>query len=169
MNATRFACLSLLLLATGCRSDHFTQRGSLRSQGNYRNTWQWHPQGCTRDPFDGLPVGQSRSIATLLWANPGLRNSKLSNPNNSPDAPLRLEMLAARDAQPDEVMVTLHTVDQGGILLDKTSCSTLNLQRHENPPDHPGGRPTLSGELQLDCRANQSRITGKMQFERCEY
>lgn len=168
MNATRVASLSLLLLATGCRSDHFTQHGNLRSQGNFRNTWQWHPQGCTRDPFDGMPVGQSRSIATLVWANPGLRNSKLSNPNNSPDAPLRLEMLAP-DRLPDKVVVTLHTVDQGGILLDKNSCTKLTLQTQENAPDHAGGRPTLSGQLQLDCRTNESHLTANIKFDRCEY
>ena len=168
MNATRVAFLCLLLLATGCRSDHFTQHGNLRSQGNFRNTWQWHPQGCTRDPFDGLPVGQSRSIATLVWANPGLRNSRLSNPNNAPDAPLRLEMLAP-DGQPGEVVATLHTVDQGGILLDKNSCSRLTLHTQENPPDHAGGRPTLSGQLQLDCRTNESHLTANIKFDRCEY
>ena len=169
MNAIRVASLSLLLLATGCHSDIFIEHGSLRSEGNYRNTWQWHPQGCTRDPFDGLPVGQSSSIATLLWANPGLRNSKLSNQDHSPDAPLRLEMLAPRDGPSGEVVATLHTVDQGGILLDKHSCTKLTLQTQENAPDHTGGRPTLSGQLQLDCRANESHITAKIQFERCEY
>jgi len=168
MNAVRVASLSLLLLATGCRPDHFTEHGNLRSQGNFRNTWLWHPQGCTRDPFDGLPVGQSRSIATLLWANPGLRNSKLSNPNHSPDAPLRLEMQAP-EGQPDEVVATLHSVDQGGILLDKTSCSTLTLHTQENPPNHAGGRPTLSGELQLDCRTDESHLTATIKFDRCEY
>ena len=169
MNSIRRASLSLLLLAIGCQSDTFTEHGSLRSEGNYRNTWQWHPQGCSRDPFDGLPVGQSRSIATLLWANPGLRNSKLSNKDHSPDAPLRLEMLAPRDGPPGQVVATLHTVDQGGILLVQKSCSKLTLQTQENPPDHTGGRPTLSGQLQLDCRTKESHLSGNITFDRCEY
>lgn len=163
------AGLSLLLLATGCRSDAFTEHGSVRSEGSYGDTWQWHPQGCSRDPFDGLPMGQSKSIATLLWAPPGLRNSKFANVFHSPDAPLRLELLPTRDGEPGDVVATLYTVHRGGILLSKTACSTLKLQTQEHPADHAGGRPTLSGELQFDCHANDSRLTADIEFARCEY
>ena len=165
MNTVQAASLSLLLLSTGCGAPIFTEHGSLRSQGSLRNTWQWHPHGCTRDPFDGLPVGQSKSIATLLWAHPGLRSLKLAGA----DAPLRLEFLPAPDGQPGEVVATLRTAREAGILLDKQACSTLKLHTQEHPADHAGGRPTLSGELQLDCRANNSHITANTQFERCEY
>jgi hypothetical protein len=169
MNIARAACVSLALLATGCRNDIFTEHGSLRSHGNYHNTWDWHPQGCTRDPFDGLPVGQSKSIATLLWAHPGLRSLKWADVFWNPDAPLRLEFLPARDGEPGDVVATLHTAQYGGILLDKKVCSTLKLHTQEHPASYPGGRPTLSGELELDCHANDSHITGNIQFKRCEY
>ena len=169
MSSVRAASLLLLWLAIGCKRDAFTEHGSVRSRGNYRNTWQWHPQGCTRDPFDGLPVGESKSIATLLWAPPGLHKSLHGDQSNAPDAPLRLELLAARDGQPDDVVATLHTVHRGGILLDKMVCTTLKLHTQEHPADHAGGRPTLSGELQLDCHANDSHITANIQFEQCKY
>jgi hypothetical protein len=161
--------LALLLIATGCRSNSFSEHGTMRSEGNYRNTWQWHPQGCTRDPFDGLPIGKSRSILTLLWENPGFRYPRLANPNFSPDAPLRLEFMPARDGSDGQVEATLHTIDTGGILLDRSVCSTLKLQTQEHAADVAGGRPTLWGELELDCRANGSHITAEVQFERCEY
>ena len=93
---TRIALLTVAVLAaTGCQSGFFSERGTMASDGPYPNTWKWHPQGCTRDPFDGLPVGQSKSIVTLLWANPGLRDPSLSIPSKSPDAPLRLEFMPA--------------------------------------------------------------------------
>lgn len=169
MNIARGAVLSLLLVATGCQNDIFSEKGSLRSQGDWRNTWQSHPEGCKRDPFDGSPVAQSRSIATLLWAHPGLRNSKLTNPRFSPDGPLRLELQPDGAGQPGDVVATLHTTQKGGILLNKAACSTLKLETQEQPADHIGGRPTLSGEVQLDCRANGNHITGTIKFQRCEY
>ena len=169
MNVARAVCLLPLLVATGCNSDAFTEQGALRSQGNFRNTWQWHPQGCTRDPFDGLPVGKSKSIVSLLWENPGLRDIKLANPNWSPDAPLRLDFEPAASGNPGELQATLHTIDSGGYLLDKSVCSTLKLQTQEHPASHPGGRPTLSGVLELDCSAHDSHITATIQFQNCEY
>ena len=161
--------LALLLAATGCQTDTFTEHGTMRSVGNYRNTWQWHPQGCTRDPFDGLPIGKSRSILTLLWENPGYRDPKLANPNHAPDAPLRLEFMPARGDESGQVAATLHTIDTGGVLLDNSDCSTLKLQTQEHAAGVTGRRPTMSGELELDCHANDSHITAKVQFERCEY
>jgi len=169
MNTARAAILLLLFVATGCRPKIFSVHGGLRSQGSFRNTWQWRPQGCSRDPFDGLPTGESKSIATFLWAHPGLRKQMIGEQSGAPDAPLRLELLPTRDGQPGDVVATLHTVQHGGILLDKKACATLNLKRQERPADHAGGRPTLSGELQLDCQANDSHITADLKFERCEY
>lgn len=169
MNEARAASLLLLLVAVGCNSDTFTEQGAMRSQGNYRNTWQWHPQGCTRDPFDGLPVGNSKSIVSLIWENPGFRDVKLSNPNWSPDAPLRMDFEPARSGDRGEVQATLHTIDTGGILLDKSVCSTLKLQTQEHAAGQAGGRPTLSGELELECRVHDSHMTATIQFQGCEY
>jgi hypothetical protein len=157
----------VLLGLTGCESPFFSEHGTMSSTGSWRNTWQWHPQGCTRDPFDGQPVSKTKSVLTLLWENPGLRDVKLSNPNWSPDAPLRLEFEASGPA--DDVVATLHTIDNGGILLDKRACTVLKLQTTERPAVQPGGRPTLSGDVDLDCRANESHIVAKVSFERCEY
>jgi len=161
--------IAVLLAATGCQSEFFSERGTMTSVGSWRNTWQWHPQGCTRDPFDGQPVGRSHSILTLLWENPGVRDAKLANPNLSPDAPLRLEFMPAPNASHGEVVATLHTIDNGGILLDNKVCSTLKFATQEHPALRRFGRPTLSGQLELDCRANASHITAHIDFERCEY
>jgi hypothetical protein len=169
MKTVAAVAVAVLVALTGCQSEFFSERGTMTSVGNYRNTWQWHPQGCTRDPFDGLPVGKSQSIVTLLWENPGLRDPSLANPNKAPDAPRRLEFMPAPGGPPGDVVATLHTIRHGGILLDKSVCGTLQLQTSEHPALHPGGRSVLSGELHLDCRANNSHITAHVQFERCEY
>ena len=158
-----------LLAMTGCSSGFFTGKGSMQSVGPYPNIWKHRPEGCTRDPFDGLPVGRSRSILTLLWGNPGLRDPHFGNPSTSPDAPLRLEFMHIPDARPGAVAATLHTIDRAGILLDKSNCSKLELHTQEHPPVRAGGRPTISGQLELDCRANNSHLTATVQFERCEY
>ena len=160
--------LAVLLVLTGCQSEFFTESGTMSSSGSWLNTWQWHPQGCTRDPFDGKPVGQSKSIMTLIWENPGLRDVRLANPNHSPDAPLRLEVEPDPRA-PGHVRATLHTIDTGGILLDEKVCSTLKLHTQEQPAVRASGRPTLSGELELDCHAHESHITVSISFQRCEY
>jgi len=161
--------LAVVLAFTGCQSEFFAERGAMISQGDYHHTWQWHPQGCTRDPFDALPAGQSKSILTLLWEDPGLRDSRLAYPNDAPDAPLRLEFQPAPGGSPGEVVATLHTVHNAGIRLDSSVCSTLRLRTQEHPALRPSGSPTLSGELQLDCRAGSSHLTAHITFERCEY
>ena len=160
--------LAVLLATTGCQSEFFTEHGTMTSTGTWRNTWQWYPQGCTRDPFDAQPMGQSKSIVTLLWENPGLRDVRLANKEHSPDAPLRLEFMPAPNA-PGRVQATLHTINTGGILLDDKVCSTLKLTTQEHPAVRASGRPNLSGDLDLDCRANASHITAQISFERCEY
>jgi hypothetical protein len=169
MKPARVLTLALLLAAVGCRSEFFSESGTMASTGNYRNTWNWHPQGCTRDPFDGLPVGESKSIVTLLWENPGVRDPTLGSPEKAPDAPLRLEFTPAPGAAAGEVAATLHTIDNPGLSLDNRVCSTLRLRTHEHSAAHPGGRPMLSGELHLDCRVNDSHYTADLEFSHCEY
>ena len=93
-----------ILALTGCSNGFFTEKGSMQSVGPYPNIWNHRPEGCTRDPFDGLPVGQSRSILTLLWGNPGLRDPNFGVPSHSPDAPLRLEFVPGPDASPGSVI-----------------------------------------------------------------
>jgi hypothetical protein len=157
------------LVVTGCSSGFFTERGTMRSDGSYLNTWKWHPQGCTRDPFDGLPVSKSKSILTLVWGSPALGDAHFFRNGHSRDAPLRLEFVPDPSEGPGVVSATLQTLDQAGILLDKSDCSKLELKTQEHAPAHAGGRSTLSGQLQLDCHANQSHLTASVQFERCEY
>ena len=158
-----------ILALTGCSNGFFAEKGSMQSVGPYPNTWKHKPQGCTRDPFDGLPVGKSKSILTLLWANPGLRDPLFGPPGHSIDAPLRLEFEPAPEEAPGTVRATLHTIDQAGLILDKSNCSKLELNTQEHAPVRPRGRPTLSGQLELDCHANNSHITASVQFDRCEY
>jgi hypothetical protein len=75
----------------------------------------------------------------------------------------------APDDPKGEVAATLHTIDTGGILLTSKVCSTLKFKTEEHPPLRPSRRPTLSGEVELDCHANGSHITAHITFERCEY
>jgi len=169
MRLAAAVALAMLLAATGCNSEFFSERGTMTSAGSWRNTWRWHPQGCTRDPFDGLPLGKSKSIVTLVWMDAGARDPSLANSNTSPDFPLRLEIESAQDGTPGRVVATLNTRDHVGILLDSSVCTALRLQTQEHPALRPSGRPTLSGELELDCRATDSRIAAHIAFERCEY
>ena len=90
--------LAAALALSGCGRGFFTAHGTVASEGTRRNTWRSTPQGCTRDPFDGLPADKSQSIATLLWADPATRDPKIDNRDTAPDAPMRLAFSHANPA-----------------------------------------------------------------------
>ncbi len=54
-------------------------------------------------------------------------------------------------------------------VLDQSTCRTLHLETSEGPPVIEGGRPSLRGAVELDCRVNDSHIYGKVRFSGCEF
>jgi hypothetical protein len=110
---------------------------------------------------------QSKSILTLVWEDPGMRDSMVDNTWAAPDAPMRLEF-SRSDAGP-EPTATLHTRYRAGIPLDPRVCSTFHIETHEQPAIAPETRTSLSGELALDCHADGNRITANVRFQHCEY
>lgn len=122
------------------------------------------PQGCTRDTFDGRPPGQSTSVLTLLWSDPGKRDGKLDNTTVAPDAPMRVEV-----ARTPGVVATVYTKQTGGTRLDAGVCRTLRLETWEEVARYPEGRATLAGTLAMDCTAGGSHVIADLRFSGCEY
>jgi hypothetical protein len=162
------ACLAVSCL-TGCSGGFFKAKGVLSSEGAWRNTWTQAPQGCTRDPEDGLPDERTHTLLTLLWQDPADRKPGTTTENRPPDAPSRLTFSRPWADPSQPVVATLETTHQPGIPLDASDCSTLTLETTEHPARRPLGRPTLSGTAVLDCRVKTGHLTGRMQFERCGY
>jgi hypothetical protein len=160
--------VAFLLGVTGCWREPFRAQGTLASDGPGR-TYRWRstPQGCTRDPFDGLPPNRSKSIVTLLWQNPGVRDPKLDNRDTAPDAPLRLDF-SRTDSAPGH-SATLHTILKAGVRLDPGACGSFHFRTYEESADPPGGPSALGGEVAFDCRVDGSRYTADVHFHGCEY
>ena len=156
------ACLAL----TGC--DHyFAASGVVTGHGGALGTWSSTPEGCSRDPFDGLPASESSSVVTLLWDDPGIRDPlrDLHRPT-APDAPLRLEI--ARTPESGYTM-QLNTVKTQGNRFDSHTCSRLIVDTRETPKAIPEGRPTLAGTVRFDCPTEGGHVTADVHFKRCEY
>jgi hypothetical protein len=164
----------LPLLATacllGCGPASFQARGKVSSISQQRrDTWSSTPVGCTRDPSDGKPIGQSRTIATLLWVDPGHYNPRLDNRDKAPDAPMQLDLLHSDTISGMPVYAVLHTRYKAGILLDSQSCQVFEASTTEAPPKAPMTRPSLSGTLHFDCQVNQNDLRASVTFQHCEY
>jgi hypothetical protein len=157
--------ICIVLVLSGCNRDFFQAHGMLASRGSRIGSWSSTPEGCTRDPFDGLPPDQTTSIVTLLWEDPGIRNPLVNNRTSAPDAPSRLGF----SRSPVGVTARLETLRDAGIPLDSNVCRTLRLETEEHASRVPGGRPSLSGRMVLDCQAHGSQIVGDIQFENCHY
>jgi hypothetical protein len=159
--------LALVAGTTGCQPS-FRANGNVSSAGPAgKDNWRSAPQGCTRDAFDGLPPDKTRSIVTFLWEDPGMREPKMQNWWVAPDSPMRLEFSRA-DSGPG-ISATLHTRYKAGIPLDPAVCGTFRLQTYEQLATAPATRPSLSGELALDCRVEGNHINASVRFEHCEY
>jgi len=157
--------LAASLALTGCNR-YFAAKGVVASPEGHLGAWSSTPQGCTRDPFDGLPISQTSSILTFLWEDPGTYDP-LRGPHRltAPDAPMRLTLAHAGPAY----AIQIDTVKTEGTHFQSTACTTFALDTHETPKTIPEGRPTLSGSLRFDCRANSSHITADIHFQRCQY
>ena len=165
MKLAAWSVLALLFAVAGCKRS-FTSQGSIASQGSGINTWHAQFQGCTRAPFDALPAGQTRSILTFIWQDPGIRDPAMDHHLlDHPDFPMRLEFSRSDRG----TVATLHTLRSAGILLDRTVCSTFDLQTQEQALATPGSRASLSGALALECGVKQGHITANLHFENCKY
>ena len=129
-------------------------------------TWRSTPDACTRDPFDGRPLSESDSIATLLWEDPSLHDpNRDQNRPKAANAPLRLEV--ARDG--GGYRVGLVTVKNEGTRIGSADCSVLSVETVEQAPVTSGARSALKGRVQMDCQVRGSHVTANVRFERCEF
>jgi hypothetical protein len=159
--------LALAAGVTGCEPS-FRAHGNVSSVGPAsKDNWRSTPQGCTRDPFDGRPPDKTRSILTLLWEDPSMRDPKFYDTGTAPDSPMRLEFSRADSVS--QISATLHTRYKAGVPLDTRVCSAFHLTTHEQPAQLPTTRPSLSGELALDCQAAGNHIAASVRFQGCEY
>jgi hypothetical protein len=149
----------------GCAPGRFRVQGEVAATGWPITDWHSKPDGCTRDPFDGLPEDKTGSILTFIWEDPLLAHPVKHD--REPEAPYRLEWEHSRDT--GQLQATLHTRYNAGLLLQAQHCSRLSLRTEQHPGAVPGEKTSLSGEMHLDCRSGPAHITGDLRFQNCQY
>ena len=163
----------LLAGLVGCRMNGFRARGELASAGGELGTWRSTPIGCSRDPFDGLPPGESKSVVTLIWEDPARNDSDMVRDRDRwtrQDAPLRLELGRGAKGNAGSYIGSLAMVRATGTTrLDGSVCKELSVETSERPGRFEESKPALSGTLRMDCRVKGSRLTGAVRFEGCKY
>ena len=166
-NFQRWGLTSLVLASlTGCNRLVFSAHGTVASDGGALGRWDAKPQGCSRDPQDNLPIGQTSSLFTLLWEDPASHDpAREQHESIAPDAPMRLDLARTNSG----FSATLNTVKTHGTILDASNCSVFRTDIQEHNPDIREGKPSLAGHLQMDCRAHASHLTADVTFTRCEY
>lgn len=158
--------ICLVLSLTGCYRYIFSARGTVASDGGTLGQWDSQPQGCSRDPQDGLPIGQTASVFSFFWEDPASHDpARDQHRAIAPDAPMRFDL--ARTAS--GFTATFNTVKTHGTVLDSSTCSVLRADTEQHKPDVRDGKPNLAGHLQMDCRTQGSHITADVTFTRCEY
>ena len=154
-------CLTL----PGCGS-YFTASGKIASSGGDLGTWRESPEGCSRDPFDGLPAGESSTILTFLWNDPGVRDPLRDlHRSTAPNFPMRLEVARA----PTGYTLKLDTVKTKATEFDSRTCTSFVVETQEAAPDIREGKPTLAGSVRFSCPANGGTLTADVRFKRCDY
>ena len=158
--------LCLVLSFTGCFHYVFSAHGTVASDGGPLGQWSSKPQGCSRDPQDGLPIGQTASLFSFFWEDPASSDpAREQHMKTAPDAPMRLDLARTSSG----LTATLDTVKTRGTTLDQSTCSLLQADTQQHKPDIRDGKPTLAGRLQMDCHAGNSHVTADVTFTRCEY
>ncbi len=170
---TRLRIIWLLLLdgsvlMAGCGRHVLPVQGFLTSTGRDLGVWRSQPDGCSRAPFDGLPIGQSRSIITFLWQDRTFIDPVRQTHDDpaTPQAPVRLEV--AREGSGYVASLATAKTD-AATRLDTHLCSVLRLQSQEGPKVIREGKPTLRGRLQLDCTLKGGRLAADLTFAGCGY
>ena len=159
-------CLSFLPALAGCRRGFFNAQGFVESRGGALGDWHSAPQACSRDPFDGKPVGQSGSIAAFIWEDPSVHDPlRDQHRPMAPDAPLRLEL--SRDGA--GLRAGLTTVKTEGTLIVGADCTDFRFDSLEQAPLVAGAASALAGRLRMDCQVHGSHVRADLHFERCEF
>jgi hypothetical protein len=123
--------------------------------------------GCSRDPQDGLPEGQSSTIAAFLWDDKLSRDPRYQRHSaGAPNIPGRLEISHAGSGFAG---VFESQKPPASTPLDDTVCSTLQMTTYEGKPIIKGGKPTLEGTLRMDCKVAGSHLSGELHFSGCEF
>lgn len=164
----RTCSVFLLIVMCGCNRHPSPVQGTLASSGGELGTWAWQPFGCSRAPFDGLPLSQSKSVVTFLW-NDQTFMVAMRQTHDDPatiQAPVRLEV----SREGSGYVASLATAKTNAATrLDERVCSVLRLQTNEVAKALPEGRPTLAGHLQLACGVKGGRLTADLIFAGCGY
>ncbi len=154
-------------LLAGCERRFFRSDGVISSDGGALAAWSRPFQGCSPDPLDGLPPEKSSTVFTFYWDNPVERDvlhmRRLTPPRNLLE---RLEITR----KPGGFRGVMKTAKiQPDIVLDSSDCSTFKATTSKGKPVIAGGRPTVDGTLDLDCRVAGSHLTASVRFTGCEY
>ena len=168
LSLPRVICVCACLALTGCSRHFFSVRGEIGTNGPAFGQWASAPQGCSRDPIDGLPDGSTDTLATFFWQDPAVSNPMLRDHRMAhvPDAPDRVNLLRSPTGG---YAVRVKTVETGGWLIHPEDCTRLDVETHEQKPAFAGGRPSLAGTIHFDCRVKQSRVFADLAFSRCDY
>ena len=157
-----------LVTGLGCNRHTPAVQGLLASSGGELGTWSSQPAGCSRAPFDGLPVDKSRSMVTFLWQDQTLMiaTRQTHNDPTTLQAPVRLE-LAREDVGYVASLATAKT--DAATRLDAHVCSVLRLESRQAAKVIREGKPTLTGRLQLDCTVKGGHLTADLRFAGCGF
>lgn len=157
----------MMLLLGGCEKHYFRSDGTISSSGGELAAWKRPLQGCSPDPLDGLPVGSSSTLFTLYWDNPVERDvlhvRRVKPPQNLLE---ELEILRDNKGLRGVMKTAKLTSDP---VLDASDCTTFKATTKPGPPVIEGGRSTVEGTLELDCRVAGSHVTAAVRFTGCEY
>ncbi len=155
------------LCATGCEHHYFQAEGALSSDGGELGRWQAKPEGCSLAPADGLPVGQSSTVATFIWPDPLSRDrNREEHRALAHNVPLQLTVVRTATGIAAE-LTTMRPTDP--IRLDASDCSTVTLSTQPGRPSFSGSRPTVAGRFRVDCEVQGSHVTGDIHFSGCEF
>ena len=157
-----------LVLGSGCNRHRTRVLGFVASSGGVLGVWRSQPSGCSRAPFDGLPVGQSKSVVTFLWQDQTFMAPmrQMHNDPGTVQVPVRLE-LARSGTSYVASLATAKT--NAATRLDEHVCSMLRLDSRQTAKAIPEGKPTLAGHLDMDCEVNGGHLTASLEFAGCSY
>ncbi len=164
-HATALLCVGLLL--AGCERHFLKSEGVITSDGGALAAWSRPVQGCSPDPLDGLPPERSSTLFTFYWDNPVERDTlnmkRIIPPRNLLE---RLEVTRERDG----LQATMKTAKlPNDTVFNSSNCTVLKATKGPGKPVIAGGRPTVDGMFEMDCRAAGSHVTASVRFTGCEY
>jgi hypothetical protein len=184
--------LAILWPAVGCSRGFFQVSGVVSSEHGVLGTWEATPDGCSRDPLDGLSAARTRTLATFIWEPKDRRDRHQKSLRHGLlehgwlyATPRRLEIsrlppgwtnpfpqpvqTLTHPAPGPPLLASMSTQGISGVAWTNTSCTVLQLDTKEEKPGIARGRPALGGTLRMDCTAQGSHITADLHFSRCDF